>query len=145
MRLRGGRLWIVHATRPSQNRRTWEDHVILTDNMPLALAITKGRSSSSQFSLVVLRVQTVCSAALPCKLGGQPPSQTLPTRHLGRNGLMLARPVRHVKKSSRRSPECHAVSGEPRAAIAAHSACAQRFRGRPLFAWRTKLCTKRRF
>ena len=72
--------------------RAFEIIVSLTDNMPLALAITKGHFLSHSLLSGVVRIQPVLQHCHTRSLDTHL-SQTLPTRRLGKNGWMLARPV----------------------------------------------------
>ena len=89
--------------------------VILTDNIPLALVVTKCCASSHHViqSCRVVCVCNDCSVTLPYKLVGLLQNRILQMHHLGSNGLMLVQPVHLVKQHSRRSPESRLAVHEP--------------------------------
>ena len=113
--------------------------VILTDNMPLAPAITKGRASSSHLIQSCRVVCAAYSATLPYKLVGEPLGQN-PADAPPRQEWPDTRATRlttQPKVALARTSLC--------VAIATHCARAQRIRRMPLLYWRTKPCRKRRF
>ena len=106
---RASEMCLRHA--PPEKRCAWEDH-------RRARYYQRTRFKFAPHS-VTSCVHAACSATLPYKLVGLLQRRTLQTHHLGRNGLMLGRPV------------------------AIHSACAQRDRRRPLSVGGQSLCRMR--
>ena len=106
MRLEGSALEICLRHALLKNDALGKTIVILTDNAPLVLAITKGRTSSSRHVMsCCVRIQPTLQHCHPCSLD-------------------RARSVRQVRKGSRRIPETSLC-----AATATHSARAQRIGG----------------